>query len=298
MIPSCLRVVARAAFAPRGGRYDARPIQRWPVRALRGGADGLAVGMALRGGEVEIVVFARGACSDDDAARTVEIGRGLAGVDDDPSGFVASVRRHPVLGPLVRRHDPRMTRTPTLFESLTEAILEQLVTVAEARAAMRRLWRLAGELIPGTSLRAAPTSGRIRDVPMWTLRAIGVGARRAVTLHACARRGAAIERLRELSPEVAMEKLESLRGIGPWTSNRVARAALGFADAVPVGDLHAPRLVTEALTGTPGDDEAMLAALEPLRPHRARVVKLLEESLVRAGPLPRVDRHRRRPWAF
>lgn len=291
-------MAARAAFVPRGGRYDARPIQRWPVRALRGGEHGLAVGMTFRGGQVEVVVFARGTCSEDDVARALEVGRGVSGVDDDSSAFVASVRAHPVLGPLVKRHDPRMTRTPTLFESLTEAILEQLVTVAEARASMRRLWLLAGEPIPGTSLRAAPTPAQVRDVPMWKLRSIGVGSRRALTLHESAKHGAAIERLRELPPEVAIEKLVSLRGIGPWTANRVARAALGWSDAVPVGDLHAPRFVTEALTGEPGDDEAMLAALEPFRPHRARVVKLLEQSLVRAAPLPRVDRHRRQPWAY
>ena len=67
---------------------------------------------------------------------------------------------------------------------------------------------------------------------------------------------------------VAAAKLESLPGVGPWTANYVARAALGWTDAVPVGDFHMPSVVSEVLTGTRGDDEAMLEALAPFRPHR------------------------------
>jgi hypothetical protein len=52
--------------------------------------------------------------------------------------------------------------------------------------------------------------------------------------------------------------------------------ALGDGDAVFVGDLHLPHLVTSALAGERrGSDERMLELLEPYRGHRARVVRLL-----------------------
>jgi 3-methyladenine DNA glycosylase/8-oxoguanine DNA glycosylase len=103
-----------------------------------------------------------------------------------------------------------------------------------------------------------------------------------------------------------VEKLQSLHGVGPWTANLVARSALGYSDAVPIGDCHAPYVVTGALTGIEGDDDAMLAALEPFRPHRARVVVLLDRaqfarrgvSSVPRRRLPRVDPHRREPWKY
>jgi 3-methyladenine DNA glycosylase/8-oxoguanine DNA glycosylase len=64
--------------------------------------------------------------------------------------------------------------------------------------------------------------------------------------------------------------------VGPWTSARVAMLALGDPDAVFIGDLHLPHLVSSALAGEPrGSDERMLELLEPFRGHRARVVRLL-----------------------
>jgi 3-methyladenine DNA glycosylase/8-oxoguanine DNA glycosylase len=52
--------------------------------------------------------------------------------------------------------------------------------------------------------------------------------------------------------------------------------ALGDPDAVFVGDLHVPHLVSSALAGEQrGSDERMLELLEPYRGHRARVVRLL-----------------------
>ncbi len=52
----------------------------------------------------------------------------------------------------------------------------------------------------------------------------------------------------------------------------------GFADAdaCPTGDYWLPHGVTRAFTGEErGDDEKMVALLEPFRPHRFRVLRLL-----------------------
>ena len=96
-------------------------------------------------------------------------------------------------------------------------------------------------------------------------------------------------------------------GVGPWTANLVARAALGWTDAVPVRDFHAHYVITEALTGVQGDDDAMLEALAPFRPHRARVVELIMQGQIAdvlpgfermRRPLPRIDPHRREPWKY
>lgn len=141
---------------------------------------------------------------------------------------------------------------------------------------------------------------------MWKMRAIGIGAHRAATLREAAGRGETLERLRELSPDLVVEKLQSLRGVGPWTANAVARRALAWADAVPVGDFHAPFTVAAALGGRElvredrhEADQLMLEVLEPFRPHRARVVLLLERYAAKGRRrLPRVDSHRREPWRY
>ena len=66
----------------------------------------------------------------------------------------------------------------------------------------------------------------------------------------------------------------------------------GDADAVPVGDLHIPRMVTYALTGEEGGDAEMLEALEPFAGHRQRVVRL-----VKLGGGGR-EQHRPRPFRY
>jgi 3-methyladenine DNA glycosylase/8-oxoguanine DNA glycosylase len=74
----------------------------------------------------------------------------------------------------------------------------------------------------------------------------------------------------------AHARLRAIPGVGPWTSARIAMLALGDPDAVLIGDLHLPHLVSSALAGEPrGSDERMLELLEPYRGHRARVVRLL-----------------------
>ena len=63
----------------------------------------------------------------------------------------------------------------------------------------------------------------------------------------------------------------------------MAVRALGDPDAVSVGDFHLPNLVAFALAGEPrADDARMLELLEPWRGERARVVRLLELSGIRA----------------
>lgn len=307
-----LRVVATGEFRPpRAGRYDVRWVRRWPVRALRGGADGLVAAFALRAGAVEITILSavRGdqLCPEADAAWAMEAARGIAAVDDDPSELLAMAHQHPLVAVLAARFDCRIRRTPTVFEAYARAVIEQLVTTFEARASIRRLFGHTGETVGATYLRAPPTPLAVLGVAPWKLHAMGIGSRRSRTLREGARRGAALERLRSVEAPLAAMKLESLPGVGPWTANLVARTAFGWTDAVPVRDCHAHYLITEALTGEQGDDAAMLEALAPFRPHRARVVRLIEQALI-AGELPgyerarfrlpRIDPHRREPWKY
>lgn len=302
-----MRVVAMASFVPRGPGYAPALRLRRRLVAVRGGEDAIVLGFAWVNGAVRMRVLAGGACASEDVEAAIEAGRRVAAVDDDPTPFSRMVSEHPLLGPLSRRHDARIATTPTVFEAFAVAVIEQLVTGFEARASVRRLWRVAGEAVPGTSLVAAPTASSVKRVPMWRMHELGIGARRAVTLNHGASRGAALERLRSSAPDVALEKLQSLPGVGPWTANEVARKGFGWTDAVPVGDFHAPFTITEALGGpslrreqAKEADEHMLALLEPFRPHRARVALLLERHAMqnRRFRLPKIDAHRREPWKF
>lgn len=92
--------------------------------------------------------------------------------------------------------------------------------------------------------------------------------------------------------------LETLPGIGEWTSAEVAQRVCGDADALPIGDFHLAATIGTTLLGRRIDDDEMVTYLEPLRPHRYRAVRLLLASGLarrhRFGPRTPLTDHSRR----
>ena len=70
--------------------------------------------------------------------------------------------------------------------------------------------------------------------------------------------------------------LRALPGVGVWTAAEVRQRAHGDADAVSFGDYHVAKNIGWALLGREIDDDALAELLEPYRPHRYRVQRLLE----------------------
>jgi 3-methyladenine DNA glycosylase/8-oxoguanine DNA glycosylase len=143
-------------------------------------------------------------------------------------------------------------------------------------------------------MRVLPSADVWRSIPSWEFHRANVDPGRARTVVGCARRAASLERLVSRPAAAAREALTSLPGVGVWTAAETAQRALGDADALSVGDYHVPKMVGWTLLGHPISDDVMVELLEPMRPHRHRVVRLLEVSGVayepRRGPrLPVCD---------
>jgi 3-methyladenine DNA glycosylase/8-oxoguanine DNA glycosylase len=212
------------------------------------------------------------------------------GALDDDSRF------DPVPG-LVRdlwRHarGTRIPRTSLVTERLIPVILEQKVTGLEARRAYRRLTLELSEPAPGPfELTLPPDPARVAELPYHAFHPFGVERRRAQVVRAACARTAWLDACVDLPLDRAEARIGSLQGIGPWSVAEVAQVALGDADAVSVGDFHLKNLVAWALAREPrGTDERMLELLEPYRPHRGRVQRLLEGSGIRAPAFgPRME---------
>lgn len=208
----------------------------------------------------------------------------LLGADDDPGAF-----RPPagVVRDLWRRHGPvAFGRTDRVFDATLESVLGQKVQTALARRSLRLLTASLGEPAPGpVPLRLYPHPHRLAELGSAGLHRFGVERKRADTLVRVAREAERLETAGAAGPAALDARLRSVRGVGVWTSALVRAAALGDADAVPVGDFHVPHAIVWALTGRPrGSDAEMLELLEPFRPHRGRVVALLMGTV---GPAPR-----------
>lgn len=185
---------------------------------------------------------------------------------------------HPFLRECVRAGPaPRLVRTGLVMEALVPSVLEQKVTGAEAWRSWRELLRRHGESAPGPMrLRLPPAPERLAALASWDWHLAGVEGKRSLTIRSAALRAGRLEECAELPPADARARLESLPGVGAWTSAEVAQRALGDADAVSVGDYHLPSLVGWTLAGRRTDDAGMLELLEAERPHRYRAVRLIE----------------------
>lgn len=209
----------------------------------------------------------------------------MLGADDDASDFDPV---DPIVAEAHRRVPHlRLGRTGQVLEALIPAILEQRVQGKDAFRAWRLLVRKYGTPAPGpapTGMRVPPDAETWRRVPSWEFHRANVDPGRARTIVGCAQRGASLERLASWPAAKAREALMSLPGVGIWTAAETAQRAFGDADALSLGDYHVCKMIGWTLLGHPIDDAAMVELLEPMRPHRHRVVRLLEASRLAYEP--------------
>ncbi len=228
--------------------------------------------------EGEVVVTAWG----DGAEEALANAPAMLGAGDDPHAFrpenedVAALR--------ARFSGLRIGRAPSLMEVLITTIVQQRVTTAEAIDSLRALGRQRPEEAPGPFGLALPVAPEtLAEAPYYTLHPLGIDKRRADTLRYVCARPKRIAALAELERDVALKKLRSIDGVGPWTAGLVAGIALGDPDAVPTGDYHLPSYVAWALAGEPrADDARMLELLAPYAGHRWRVIRLIRMSGIKA----------------
>ncbi|QUR65897.1 DNA-3-methyladenine glycosylase family protein [Mycobacterium spongiae] len=213
------------------------------------------------------------------AEEFVDVVPAMLGADDDPSDFVP---REPTVAAAHRRlPNLRLGRTGHVLEALIPAVIEQRVPGAAAFRSWRVLVTKYGTPAPGptpTGMRVPPSAQVWRSIPSWEFHRANVDPGRARTVVGCAQRAASLERLAARPAQQAQKALQSLPGVGEWTAAETVQRAFGDPDAVSVGDYHIPKMIGWTLLGHPVDDAVMLELLEPMRPHRHRVVRLLEAS--------------------
>ncbi|WP_322786068.1 DNA-3-methyladenine glycosylase family protein [Intrasporangium oryzae] len=200
----------------------------------------------------------------------------LLGEGDDASGFVA---HHDLVADAWRRFPHwRVPRSGLVLDALAPAVIEQKVTGQEAFSGYRALVRRFGEPAPGPfgpALVAPPTASGWARIPSWAFLQASVDGARSRALVVAARSAGRLEEGARLGATEARRRMQSLPGIGVWTSAEVAQRALGDPDAVSFGDYHVAKDIGWALTGEPVDDAGLAELLEPYAGHRYRVQALL-----------------------
>jgi 3-methyladenine DNA glycosylase/8-oxoguanine DNA glycosylase len=209
----------------------------------------------------------------------------MLGADDYATGFAPA---EPAVAAAHRRLPHlRLGRTGRVLEAVIPAVLEQRVPRVDAYRSWRLLVTEFGTPAPGPAparMRVPPSAKAWRAVPSWAFHGANVDPGRSRAVVGCALRATSLERLAGWPAPRAREALTSLPGVGEWTAAETAQRAFGDADALSVGDFHVSKMIGWTLLGRPIDDNAMVELLEPMRPHRHRVVRLLEASGLAVEP--------------
>ena len=164
------------------------------------------------------------------------------------------------------------------FEMAIRAILGQRISVPAATTLAGRLASAYGELVPTPHPelnRLSPRPESLAEAGAESLVALGIAAPRARAIRDLAQ--AVVDRRLNLEPgsdpELVIEQLKVLPGVGDWTAHYIAMRALRWPDAFPAGDLGLLRA-----TGLKTARELAKAA-ESWRPWRAYAAFVLWNSL-------------------
>ncbi len=176
-------------------------------------------------------------------AEARQAARALFSLDDRLEAFYRCVRAEPVLRGSERRfHGLRLPRDANVYESLLHAIVGQQLSVASARAIMRRLcarWARPLEA-DGVEVPVVPPPDALLHAGEAGLRAVGLSRGKATALLGLARwadHAPTPARLRAGSIDAARAELERLHGVGRWTAENVLLRGAGRTDVFVAGDL-------------------------------------------------------------
>ena len=263
-----------AGFAPMGGA--AQQLERKLRLAFRldGTFEAVAATLSQHGSRLQLEVEG----TDDVARVTRQLAR-MLGLDADGRAWAAVGEADPVLGAL-QRHFPGFFTAgfPSPYEAGVGGVLSQRSSVKQAAATRRRLSEMHGAQAGGLFVLPSPEQLlRVKAFP-------GIPLAKLEVLHGLAR--AALdgridaERLRALPREQALEELQQLRGVGPWTASHLLLRGASLQDALPLAEPRVLRAFTLAFQ-RPESDFAKCA--EAWRPFRMWAAIILVRNLARAG---------------
>ena len=239
-----------------------------------------AAGACVRSQAGEIVVEVSGAAEPGAAARQVER---ILSLDVDGSGFHAVGGRDPAIGRLQARHPGlRPVSFPSPFEAGAWFVLSQRIRAAQAVAFKARITDELGERVAicGEERTAFPAPGVLAELEGLA----GLPERKLATLRVLAQAAAqgALdgERLRAMGGEAAVQELELLPGVGPFTAQGIVVRGAGEPDYLATAE---PRMARAAALAygldAPLSPEELMRRGEAWRPYRSWVGLLLRLGL-------------------
>jgi DNA-3-methyladenine glycosylase II len=237
-------------------------------------------GACVRSQDGELVVEVSGPAEPGAAARQVER---ILSLDVDGSGFPEVGERDPAIGRLQARYPGlRPVSFTSPFEAGAWFVLSQRMRAAQAVALKGRITEELGERVAicGEERAAFPAPGVVAELEGLA----GLPERKLATLRGLAQAAAQGEldgeRLRAMGGEAAVEALQRLPGVGPFTAQGIVVRGAGEPDHLATAE---PRMAHAAALAygldAPLAPEELARRSEAWRPYRSWVGLLLRLGL-------------------
>jgi 3-methyladenine DNA glycosylase/8-oxoguanine DNA glycosylase len=186
--------------------------------------------------------------------------RFVLSADDDHGEFVRRFKDDQLIGRAVTAlRGMRPIRTATVAHSLLKAVCGQLIDSRSARLLEAKLVRLACP--EHGSLRLPPARETFQRFTRAELARHGLVSRKGSALLRLTKE-LDLERLHDVPTDVAAQRIERERGLGPWSAGMVCLYGLGRRECGLVGDLGLVKLVS-AQRGRWVETEETREILEP-----------------------------------
>jgi len=141
--------------------------------------------------------------------------------------------------------------TPTVFESLIDAIVEQQISIKVARIIEERLAKNFGEKleIKNDAFFAFPAPRKLAEVSISDIQGVGLSKRKAEYIHNAAKMIVDGNLNLELMKEVAdsnqiIAELDGLKGVGVWTAELTMLRGIPRWDVLPADDFGIRRVIS------------------------------------------------------
>jgi DNA-3-methyladenine glycosylase II len=198
----------------------------------------------------------------------------LATLDLRP--FYRIAKNDSIIGPLARQfRGMKPIRPATLFEMAVDAVIEQQISLAAARAIRARVVERFGERKAGLWIFPGPEA--LAQAPLDALRACGLSGRKAEYINGLA--GKIVDgsfdpdNLKGMSDDEVRSTIGGIRGFGRWSADYILIRGLGRPDAVPADDLAVRTIVGKYLgKGSRLTAEQVEQRLQPFVPFRGIAV--------------------------
>ncbi len=172
------------------------------------------------------------------------------------SDFYREIEKNSVLYKVAQKlYGYKFPTTPTVFESLVDAIVEQQISIKVARTVEERLALKFGERLDlaDETFFAFPTTQKLADATVTDIQSAGLSQRKAEYIHNVSKLIADGELelvgMKNRDPESVIAELDALKGIGVWTAELTILRGMQRWDVLPADDFGIRRVISTYCCG-------------------------------------------------